>query len=199
MTARLVIYHLVTLARRKTSGASGPALCSKVSASLLSPRFGTALRTDRVRRSGDCGEAAVFRHQEASALRLCAQPFVSPSKPSLAVPGAGEVVRRGEPTHRQQFLCALLEQRSFFAHLVLRCVRAQGGSIPRRAEVVACRARPRPVPGRHPEARQSAATMAQLSEPAETAWPASSFPELEALWADVVGRNLRAAPCPGEG
>jgi hypothetical protein len=98
----------------------------------------------------------------------------------------------GQPnaTIRQQFLFALLENCSFFAHLVLRCVRGGDGSP---HGVAAPRGvKPRPVSGI--QRRTQAVTRSYAQRELENLPAGSretSLPELETLWAEVASRHVR--------
>lgn len=110
---QLAINHLVTAIRGSFSRLQNPAVCSSV-LDLLSPRASWVAMPAEA--------AAVTREAmtvPAVSSTTCRSIAAEPT--FLACPSAPQLSNEAS---RQQFLLALLEDCSFFAHLVLRCVGA---------------------------------------------------------------------------
>lgn len=190
----LVIYQVVTLSRRNISRLDGPGLCSKVLGILNCPAPLTALPVHPDQRVTGCGEAALVTSQE-----ICrwvnGQPAFHPTE-SFVVAGASSVAQRPNAAIRQQFLFALLEDCSFFAHLVLRCVRGRDGSA--HGIAVPTGVKPRPVSGLHSRTRTVGRSSAQRElQNLPAGATETSFPELETLWTEVACRQVRISVSEG--
>jgi hypothetical protein len=88
----------------------------------------------------------------------------------------------------------VLEDCSFFAHLVLRCIRggdgsASGVAVPRRVM-------PRPNPGIGPGVTHLCAQPELQNLPVGAT--ETSFPELETLWTEVACHHMHISVCEGE-
>lgn len=92
---------------------------------------------------------------------------------------------------RQQFLFALVEERRFFAHLVLRCVRAAQNSAS--LQSVQAESSSRPVPT---EAPAISKLLAQRSGQNPTVL-VTELAALQAFWADMACRLVQASRSPG--
>ena len=111
---RLAINHLVTAIRECFSRRQNPAVCSSV-LDLLSPRASWVAMPAEA--------AAVTREgMTVPAVSSTTRRSISAEPTFLACPAGAPQLNN--VASRQQFLLALLEDCSFFAHLVLRCVRA---------------------------------------------------------------------------
>ena len=192
--AALVIYQVVTLFGGNISGVDGPGLCSKVLGLLNCPGPLTSVPVHPEHRVTSCGETAVVTGEELCRWVNC-QPCLRPTD-SLVLAGDCSVLRRPTATIRQQFLFALLEDCSFFAHLVLRCVRGGDGSPHSMAAPRGVK--PRPVSGIQRRTQPVTRPYAQpeLQNPSAGARD-TSFPELETLWAEVASRHVRTSVSEG--
>lgn len=190
----LVIYQVVTSSGRNISRLDGPGLCSKVLGTLSCPSPLTALSVHPEQRVTSCGDAAVVTHEELCRWVNCQR--CQPPAGSLLVAGDCSVSRRPNIAIRQQFHFALLEDCSFFAHLVLRCVRGEDGSL--HGVAAPNGAKPRPVSEVQRAARSIIRSCVQqeLQNPSAGALE-TSFPELETIWAEVASRSLRISACEG--
>ena len=111
---RLAINHLVTVIRESFSRLQNPAVCSKV-LDLLSPRASlVAMPAEAV--------AVTREGKTVPAVSSTTRRSISAEPTFLACRGSEPQL--SNVASRQQFLLALLEDCSFFAQLVLRCVRA---------------------------------------------------------------------------
>jgi hypothetical protein len=192
--AALVIYQVVTLSGGNISRVDGPGLCSKVLGILNCPAPLTAVPMHPEHRVTGCGETTVVTGEE-----LCwsvNRHRSSGPEESLVRADDGSFSRLHHAAIRQQFLFTLLEDCSFFAHLVLRCVRAGDGS---HLDVAAPRAKSRPAPGI--QRRTQPATCSDPRREQQDLLPAARempFPELETLWAEVVCRRAQISVSEGE-
>jgi len=189
--AALFIYQVVTLSRGNISCADGPGLCSNVLGFLQQPVSLTSSPIIAETHVAGCSDTAVVTTTEEICPWGHCQSSVCPTD-SLVLAGDCSVFRRPNTTIRQQFIFALLEDCSFFAHLVLRCVRGGDGSP---HGVTAPRGvKPRPVSGIQRRAQPVTRPYAQpeLQNPRDT-----SFPELETLWAEVASRHVRTSVSEG--
>ena len=189
----LVIYQVVTLSGGNTSWVDGPGLCSKVLGILNSPTALTALPLYLEQRVIGCGE--LVTGEELCGWVNCQRS--SGPKESLVWADDCSFPRLPNAAIRQQFLFTLLEDCSFFAHLVLRCVRAGDGS---HLDVVPPhRAKSRPAPGIRRRTQPATYLDAQREQQdLSTSATEMSFPELETLWAEVVCRHANISVCEGE-
>ena len=192
--AALVIYQMVTLSGRNISRLDGPGLCSKVSGILNFPAPLTELPVHPEHRITGRGEATVVTDEE-----LCRWVNCHPSQgppDSLVVAGDCSAFLQSSTAIREQFLCAVLEDCSFFAHLLLRCVRGGDGSASGVAirRGVMPRSNSRIGPGTRRITRLSAQRELE-NLPAGTT--ESSSPELEALWTEVACRSMQNSVCEG--
>jgi len=126
--AAFFIYQVVTLSGGNISWRDGLGLCSKVWGILNCPVPSTAVPVHSEHRVASCGENTVVTAEE---LRRWVNYHPSQcSAGSLVVAGDCGASRRPSNAVREQFLLSLLEDCSFFSHLVLRCVRGEDGSAP---------------------------------------------------------------------
>jgi hypothetical protein len=191
--AALVIYQAVTLCGRNISRLDGPGLCSKVLGILNFPVPLTELPVHSGHRVTGCDDATVVTHEELCQWD-CHQPC-QPPRDSLVAGDCGDS-RRPRAAIRQQFLSALLEDCSYFAHLVLRCVRGGDGSL----HDVTARSgvKPRTESGTELGTRRVAHVCAQRElQNLPAVATETSFPELETLWTEVASRSLRISACEG--
>jgi hypothetical protein len=192
--AALVIYQVVNLSGRNISRLDGPGLCSKVLGILNFPAPLTELPVHSGHRVTGCGDTTVVTHEELCQWDSC-QPC-QPPKGSLLLAGDCGTSRQPRTAIRQQYLSALLEDCSYFAHLVLRCVRGGDGSL---HDVAApCGAKPRPDSGTELRTRRVShlSTQRELQNLPAVATE-TSFPELETLWTEVASRSLHISACEG--
>ena len=191
--AALVIYHVVTLSGRNIFRLDGSGLCSKVLGILNFPAPLTELPVHPKHRVAGRGETTVVTGEE-----LCRWVNGPPSQPADSLVVAGDCSASLQPCTaiREQFLCAVLEDCSFFAHLVLRCVRGGDGSAPGVAvpRGVMPRSNSRTRPGTQRVTRLSPERELQNLPPGTTE---TSFPELETLWTDVACRSMQISVCEG--
>jgi len=193
--AVLVIYQVVTLSGRNISRLDGPGLCSKVLGIFNFPAPLTELPVHSGHRVTGCGDATLVTHEELCQWDSC-QPCQLPTG-SLLVAGDCDTSRRPRTAIRQQFLSALLEDCSYFAHLVLRCVRGGDGSL---HDVAApCGVKPRPDSGTELRTRRVTHLYAQRElQKLPAGATETSFLELETLWAEVACRRMHISVCEGE-
>jgi hypothetical protein len=191
--AALVIYQVVTLSGGNISRVDDPGLCSKVLSILNCPAPLTAVPMHPEHRVTGCGETTVVTGEE-----LCwwvnRQGSCGPEE-SLVRANDGSFPRLPKAAIRQQFLFTLLEDCSFFAHLVLRGVRAGDGS---HLDVAAPRAKSRPA--LEIQRRTQPASCSDPRREQQDLLPAArkmSFPELEILWAEVVCRHAHISVSEG--
>ena len=174
--AALVIYQMVTLSGRNISRLNGPGLCSKVSGILNFSAPLTEFPVHSGHRAIGCGDAT-----QRSAVSLVVADDCSVSRPSIAI--------------RQQFYFDLLEDCSFFSHLVLRCVRGGGGSLhgvafPSEAKLL-------PDSGIELGTRRATHLCAQ-PELLPAGSSETSLPESERIWAELASRQVRISVFEGE-
>ncbi len=192
IAALLVIYQVVTSSGRNISRLDGPGLCLKVLGTLSCASPLTALSVHPEQRVVRCGNAAVVTHEEH-----CRSVNSQPPAGSPLVVGDYCVSRRPNIAIRQQFHVALLEDCSFFAHLVLRCVRGGDGShlgaaVPREGK-------PQLVFGIQRRTQPVTRSCAQRElEDLDAGAREASFQGLETLWADMASRHVRIAVREGE-
>jgi hypothetical protein len=192
--AALVIYQMVTMSGRNIFRLDGPGLCSKVSGILNFPAPLTELPVHSGHRAIRCGDTTVVTREE-----LCWWVNRRPTqRPAGSLVAAGDCsVSQPDIAIRQQFYFALLEDCSFFSHMVLRCVRGEDGS--RHGVAVPSGAKPRPDCGIELGTRR----VTQLyTQPELQNLPAgsseTSLPESERLWAELASRQVRISVCEGE-
>jgi hypothetical protein len=180
MSTALVINRLVTVIGENLCHLQSPAVCSSVLDLLQLPVPLQALPPSL--EPGSRGPATA-----TSTTVACTWfPGAPPESAILAHPGSWEwkLNNPASTATRQQFLFALLEKRSFFAHLVLRCVRAARNSsspwgTPRSAQ---------PGSNSQPANTQSLSNLiAQRSRQNPLAHEAESV-SLPTLWVDVACR-----------
>jgi len=192
--AAFFIYQVVTLSGGNISWREGLGLCSKVWGILNCPVPSTAVPVHSEHRVANRGEKTVVTAEE---LRRWANYYLSQcSTGSLVVAGDCSASRRPSNAVREQFLFALLEDCSFFAHLVLRCVRGEDGSAP--GVAVAGGVMPRPNSRIGPETPRVTHLCAQRELQNLTAGATeTSFPELEKLWTEVASRHVLVSVSEG--
>lgn len=193
--ATLVIYHVVTSSRGNISCVDGPGLCSKVLGVLNFPAPLTALPLPPEQRVTGGGEVALVTGEEICRWVNGQRSIYSVESSVLA--GVCSVARQPDATIRQQFLFTLLEDCSFFAHLVLRCVREGDGSS---HGVAAPRGvKPQLVSGAQRGTQPVTRSHAQRElENLNAGARETSFLELETLWAEMASRHVRIAVREGE-
>ncbi len=186
--AALVIYQVVTLSGRNFSRLDGPGLCSKVLGILNFPAPLTELPVHSGHGVTGCGDATVVTHEKLCQWNSC-QPCQPPTSSLLVADDCG-TSQRPRTAIRQQFLSALLEDCSYFAHLVLRCVRGGDGSL---HDVAApCGVELLPDSGTKLRIRRATHLYAkQELQNLSAVATGTSFPELETLWTEVASRSLR--------
>lgn len=190
----LVIYHMVTLSGRNISRLGSPGLCSKVSGILNFPAPLTEFPVHSGHRAIGCGDATVVTQEE-----LCRWVNRQPTqRPAVSLVVAGDCsVSRPSIAIRQQFYFALLEDCSFFSHLVLRCVRGEDCSL--HGVAAPSGAKPRPDSGIELGTRRVTHLCAQ---PELQNLPAgsieTSLPESERLWAELASRQVGISVFEGE-
>jgi hypothetical protein len=192
--AALVIYQMVTLSGRNISRLDGPGLCSKVSGILNFPAPLTEFPVHSGHRAIGCGDTTVVTQEE-----LCRWVNRQPTQRLAgSVVVAGDCsVSRPSIAIRQQFYFALLEDCSFFSHLVLRCVRGEDG--PLHGVAVPSGARPRPDSGIEFGTRRVTHLCAQPELQNLSAGSSETYlPESERLWAELASRQVRISVCKGE-
>lgn len=183
---RFVINHLVTVIWGNFSRAQSPAVCSSV-LDLLRPRTPRTPRTPLVALS-----------PTVPAVSSTARQSTSRESGFLAFPSS-DGPKLSNVASRQQFVRALLEDCSFFAHLVLRCVRAARGSPHSCAkqEFAKPGSNSRPTAAMQSKAQPISNSLAQRSRrnaPALEAEPLSP----QTLWVDMACRHVRTS-CSPEG
>jgi hypothetical protein len=192
--AALVIYQVVTLSGKNIFQLDCSGLCSKVLGILNFPTPLTELPVHSGHRITGGSEATVVTNEELCRSISCQ----STQRPANSLVAAGEcsVSRRPSIAIHQQFHFALLENCSFFSHLVLRCLRGEDGSL---CGVAAPKgAKPRPVSevrrGTRPIVRSC---LQQELQDRSAGALGASFPKLETLWVEVASRSLRVSVCEG--
>jgi hypothetical protein len=192
--AALVIYQVVTLSGGNIFQLDGSGLCSKVLGILNFPAPLAELPVHSGHHVTGSGDATVETNKELSRSINC-QPTQRPAD-SLVVAGDCIALLQPGTAIREQFLCAVLEDCSFFAHLVLRFVRggegsAPGVAVPREFMPLS---NSRIGPGTQRVTRLSADQELQNLPPGTTE---TSFPELETLWMEVACRSMQISVCEG--
>jgi hypothetical protein len=193
---RFVINHLVTVIWENFSPGQSPAVRSKV-LDLLRPRAAPWGALPRSLESGSArsAEAALATCEGIAALAGSSTSLPSTCQESAFVCRDSNGQKLSNGATRQQFLLAMLEDCSFFAHLVLRCVRAARGSPHRcpRRESATPQSNSRPTPAMQVKA-QPISNLLVRPNPATVATEPLS---LQTLWVDVAYRHARTPPCPG--
>lgn len=189
----LVIYQTVTLFGRSISRRDDPGLCSKVLGTLNFPAPLKALPVPLDERVAGCGEITVVTGEELCRWINC-QPSLR-AVDSLASAGDCSASQRSSTAIREQFLFTLLEDCSFFAHLVLRC--ARGGDSLTHGEAPWCGAKPRPVSEIQRKVQPVTRSFEQPEQHLSAGATETSFPELETLWVEVASRHVRNSVCKG--
>lgn len=186
-----VINYPMTLIAEKISRAKISAVCSNVLDLLRTQSPLVALPATLEQRSAESAETMVATREGISALSPSRRGRSQES--GLLVSSSHHKPTLSNAASRQQFLCALLEDCSFFAHLVLRCVRATGCSLESASPGSDCRStsviQSRPscdVLVRR--ARRNVPTIETEPVP----------PTLQTLWANAACRHLRPQRCTGE-
>jgi hypothetical protein len=197
---RLVINHLVTLIWEDFSRVQSPAVCSRV-LDLLRPRAPlVALPPSLEHCSAESAEAAAATREEMTVLAVSSTSRQGTAQESafLAFPGS-HGPKLSNVASRQQFLLAVLEECSFFAHLVLRCVRAAHCSPHSCAKQES--AKPgsnfRPTAAMQSKTQPISNLLAQRSQqnsPALEVEPLSP----QTVWVDIACRHVRTS-CSPEG
>jgi len=192
--AALVIYQVVTLSGRNIFQLDVSGLCSKVLGILNFPAPLAELPVHSGHHVTGCGDATLVTNKELCRSINC-QPTQRPAD-SLVVAGECSVCGQPSIAIRQQFHFALLEDCSFFSHLVLRCVRGEDASL--LGVAGPNEAKPRPVSDVQRGARPiiRSCVLQELQDPSAGA-PGASFPKPETLWAEVASRSLRVSVCKG--
>lgn len=184
---RLAINHLVTVIRESFSRLQNPAVCSKV-LDLLSPRASLVAMPAEA--------AAVTREgKTVPAVSSTTRRSISAEPTFLACPGRAPQL--SNVASRQQFLLGLLEDCSFFAHLVLRCVRAARTSS--HSYVSQESAKPglnsRSTTPRQRKAQPLPNALRQRSRQQPSGLEAGP-PSPQTLWIDVACRYVQTSHCP---
>jgi hypothetical protein len=165
-------------------------LCSKVSGILDRPASLTVLPLHPEQCVTGWGEVGLVTGEEIFRWNSGLPPLHSPES-SVAV-GDCTLPLWPSTAIRQQFLFTLLENCSFFAHLVLRSVRGGEGPVAAPLGV-----KPRPVSGMQKRTQSVTRAHAQRAQQNLSAVAAPSSPELETLWAEAASRSLRISVCEG--
>lgn len=201
MITRLVINDLVTVIWEGFSRVQSPAVCSRV-LDLLRPRAPlVALPPSLEHCSADSAEAAAATREGMTVLAVSSTSRQGTSQESafLAFPGS-HGPKLSNVASRQQFLLAVLEDCSFFAHLVLRCVRAahcSPHSCAKQEESAKPGSNSRPTAAMQSKAQPISNLLAQRSQqnsPALEAEPLSP----QTVWVDIARRHVRTS-CSPEG
>lgn len=185
--ATLVIYQLVTLSGRNIFQLDGSGLCSKVLGILNFPAPLTELPVHLKHRVTSCGETTVVPGEE-----LCRWVNCHPSQrraDSLVVAGDCSASRPPITAIREQFHFAVLQDCSFFAHLVLRCVRGGDGAAPGVAVPRGVMPRPNSRIGLGTRRVTHLCAQQELQN-LPAGGTETSFPELETLWTEVACRRM---------
>lgn len=193
--AVLFIYQVVTLSGGNISWRDGLGLCSKVWGIPNCPVPSIAVPVHSEHRVASCGENTVVTAEEVR--RWVNYHPTQCSASSLVVAGDCSASRRPSNAVREQFLFALLEDCSFYSHLVLRGVRGGDGSAP--GVAVAGGVMPRPNSRIGPETPRVTHPCAQRElQNLPAGATETSFPELETLWTEVACRRIYIPVCEGE-
>jgi hypothetical protein len=190
---RFVINHLVTLIWRNFFRVSCPAVCSTVLDLFSSGTCLVAWPPSLEPGSADSTEAPLATGEGISAV----SSFPSTSQESSFVYPSSDGTKLSHAASRQQFLLALVENCSFFAHLVLRCVRAAHGSpnyAPPASVQTGSNFRPTPaVQSKAQPIFNSRTRRSRQNLSAVQAEPTSP----QALWVDMACRHLRSSGSSG--
>ena len=196
MITRLVINYLVTVIWEDFSRVQSPAVCSRV-LDLLRPRAPLAALPPSL---ADSAEAATATREGMTVLAVSSTSRQGTSQESafLAFPGS-HGPKLSNVASRQQFLLAVLEDCSFFAHLVLRCVRAAHCSPHSCAKQESAKpgSNSRPTAAMQSKAQPISNLLAQRSQqnsPALEVEPLSP----RTVWVDIACRHVRTS-CSPEG
>lgn len=193
--AALVIYQVVTLSGRSISQVDGSGLCSKVLGILNFPAPLTEFPVHLKHRVTGCGETTVVTGEELCRWVNC-HPSQRPAD-SLVVAGDCRASRWPSNAICEQFLFAVLEDCSFFAHLVLRCVRGGDGSASGVAVPRGVMPPPKSRIGSGTRGVTHLCAQRELQNLPDGATE-TSFPELETLWTEVACRRMHISVCEGE-
>ncbi len=187
MIIEFVSNYPVTLIAEMISRVKIPAVCSKVLDLLRTQSPLVTLPATLEQRSADSAETLVAKREGTSAWSPTSRQGKSQESAFLVSP-SNHRPTLSNAASRQQFLLTLLEDCSFFAHLVLRCVRAAG-----------CSQEPAP-PGSKFRSTSVIPSEDQSSCNLRAQRPRSHAPTLEAepvpptlqtLWVDVACRHMR--------
>lgn len=188
-----VINHPVTLIWKNTSRLKSAAVCSKV-LDLLRPQSSlVALPASLEQCSPDSAATVITTREGMLALSPISRPSTS-QESAFFLSSSSEGLKLSNATSRQQFLFALLDDCSFFAHLVLRCVRS-GGCLPHRwakqefAKPGSNFRSSSVIPSETQPTSRVLAQRARRNPPALEAEPLSLT--LPTLWVDVACRHMR--------
>jgi hypothetical protein len=190
---QFVINHPVTVIWKNISRLKSAAVCSKVLDLLRTQSPLVALPASLEQRSGDSAETVVATREGMSALSPTSRQSTSQESAFLVSPSS-DGPKLSNAASRQQFLLAVLEDCSFFAHLVLRCVRAAGCSPHRWAKQESAK------PGSDFRSTSVIQSEAQPTSNVLAQRPRRNPPTLEAeplsltlptLWVDVACRHMR--------
>lgn len=190
---QFVINHPVTWIEKNIFRRKSPALCSKVLELFRTQSPLVALPASLEQRAADSAETVVATGEGISALSPASRQSTSQESAFLVAPSR-DGAKPSNAASRQQFLRALLEECSFFAPLVLRCVRAAGGSHHRGAKQESAK------PGSNSRSSSVIQLEAQPTSNLLAPRPRRNPPTLEAeplsltlptLWVDVACRHMR--------
>ena len=193
----VIINQVVALGGETAYGLPSPAVCSNV-LDFLRPRAPlVALPASLERNSADSAEAATH---DGILARPVSSPFAPKHVPTSAITSSRSIEPKPSHAHpnRQQFHIALQQNRSFFAHLVLRCARAARGSDPRcPTQESSERGSDSPLNAAMPSKARS------IGNSDAQRWRQSSPAAIEAapprLWVDVAYRHVRMPRSPAGG
>jgi hypothetical protein len=184
-----VVNHPVTSIWESISRVKSAAVCSKVLDLLRTQSPLVALPASLEQRSADSAETVLATREGVSARSSTSRQSTS-QESAFVVSPSSDAAELSNAASRQQFLLALLEDCSFFAHLVLRCVRAAGCSPGQES------AKPgsnfRSTSAIQPEAPPTSSLLAQRSRRSAPTLEAERIsPTLQTLWVDMACRHIR--------
>jgi hypothetical protein len=185
-----VVNHPVTSIWESISRVKSAAVvCPKVLDLLRTQSPLVALPASLEQRSADSAETVLATREGVSAGSSTSLQSTS-QESAFVVSPSSDAAKLSNAASRQQFRLALLEDCSFFAHLVLRCVRAAGCSPGQESA----------KPGSNfpstsviqPEAPPTSNLLAQRSRRSAPTLEAERIsPTLQTLWVDMACRHIR--------
>jgi hypothetical protein len=193
---RFVINYLATVIWRNIFPSQNATVCLNVQDLLRPHALLAALPPSLEHCSADSADAVVeMREGMRPSVSSTSCRSISPESAFLAFPSSE--AKLSDVASRQQFLLALLEDCSFFAHLVLRCVRAASSSPDgyTKQESAKPGSNSRLTAGMQSKTQPISASLTYRSQQSSCGVEAQSLSPL-ALWVNVACRHVRLPGSP---